>query len=70
MAQLYQLEKDQTGLDASAHSVDRSSWRADWSEVKGRMELGKNCVYNQNQECFLGLQVIAGDFSLASLTNG
>jgi hypothetical protein len=67
MAQLYQLEKDQTGLDASAHSVDRSSWRADWSEVKGRMEPGQNCVYNQTRECFLGLQVIAGDFSLASL---
>jgi hypothetical protein len=31
------------------------------------MEPGQNCVYNQTRECFLGLQVIAGDFSLASL---
>ncbi|MGA2048766.1 MAG: PilZ domain-containing protein [Terracidiphilus sp.] len=67
MAQLHQLEKQQTGLDASMRSVDRSSWRTDWPEVKGRIEPGQICAYNQTRESFLGLQVIAGDFSLASL---
>jgi hypothetical protein len=31
------------------------------------MEPGQNCAYNQTRECILGLQVVAGDFSLASL---
>jgi hypothetical protein len=30
------------------------------------MEPGQSCAYNQTRECFLGLHVVAGDFSLAS----
>jgi hypothetical protein len=67
MPQLHQREKDQTGLDASVRSVDRSSWRADWPVMKGRIEPGQICAYNHTRECFLGLQVVVGDFSLASL---
>jgi uncharacterized protein len=31
------------------------------------MEPGQNCAYNQTRECILGLKVVVGDFSLASL---
>jgi hypothetical protein len=31
------------------------------------MEQGQNCAYNQTRECFLGMEVVAGDFSSASL---
>jgi hypothetical protein len=31
------------------------------------MEQTQNCAYNQTRECFLGLEVVAGDFSTASL---
>lgn len=36
------------------------------SELKGQMEPGQSCAYNQTRECFLGLHVVAGDFSLPS----
>ena len=36
------------------------------SELKGQMEPGQSCAYNQTRECFLGLHVVAGDFSVPS----
>jgi hypothetical protein len=39
------------------------------SKIAGRTEPGQNCALNQTRECFLGLHVVAGDFSLASLTD-
>ncbi len=39
----------------------------DLRSVKGQMEPGQNCAYNKTRECILGLQVIAGEFSPASL---
>jgi hypothetical protein len=39
------------------------------SKIAGRTEPGQNCALNQSRECFLGLHVVAGDFSLASLTD-
>lgn len=37
------------------------------SEAEGSMELQKHLAYNQTNECFLGLDVVAADFSTASL---
>ncbi|MDR3773354.1 MAG: hypothetical protein P4L26_08405 [Terracidiphilus sp.] len=39
----------------------------EWSKVKGELEPGQHCAYNKTRECFLGQQVIAGEFSPASL---
>ncbi len=36
------------------------------SQLKGQMEPGQSCAYNQTRECFLGLHVVAGEFSLPS----
>jgi hypothetical protein len=33
------------------------------------MEQRQNCAYNQTRECFLGLEIVAGDFSSASLVD-
>lgn len=33
------------------------------------MEQRQNCAYNQTRECFLGLEIVAGDFSAASLVD-
>jgi hypothetical protein len=38
----------------------------EFSQLKGQMEPGQSCAYNQTRECFLGLRVVAGDFSLPS----
>ena len=54
-------------LGVKAPSVDRSRLRIEWSRVKDRMEPGQNCAYNQTRDCFLGLQVVSGDFTVASL---
>ena len=53
--------------------MGRSSLSANWpanspanlAAVQG--EPGQSCAYNQTRECVLGLQIIVGDFSLASL---
>jgi hypothetical protein len=39
------------------------------SKIAGQAEPGQNCALNQSRECFLGLHVVAGDFSLSSLTD-
>jgi hypothetical protein len=39
----------------------------EFSQLKGQMEPGQSCAYNQTRECFLGLHVVAGDLSGASL---
>lgn len=39
----------------------------DLTRLNGQMEPEKNCAYNRTREAFLGLQVVAGDFSLPSL---
>jgi hypothetical protein len=67
MARPCQLEMKRTARSVTAPPEDRSRLRIDWSRLKGQMEPGQNCAYNQTRECFLGLQVIAGDFSLPSL---
>jgi uncharacterized protein len=46
---------------------DRSHTPMEMSTLEGAMEPGQNCAYNQTRECILGLQVVSGDFSLASL---
>lgn len=46
---------------------DRTHLPIELSTVGGAMEPGQNCAYNQTRECILGLQVVVGDFSLASL---
>ena len=35
-------------------------------KLKGQMEAGQSCAYNQTRECFLGLRVVAGDVAGAS----
>jgi len=67
MATSSQLGMKNIGRSATAPSEVRSRLRIDWSRVKGQMEPGQNCAYNQTRECFLGLQVIKGDFTVPSL---
>jgi hypothetical protein len=45
---------------------DRSPLLIELSKAKAQMEPGQICAFNQTRECFLGMFVIAGDFSLAS----
>jgi uncharacterized protein len=40
--------------------------RMDFAQVKGHTEPGEVCAYNQTRECFLGLHVVSGDFTIAS----
>ena len=40
----------------------------DLSRAKSEMEPGQNSAYNKTRDCFLALQVVAGDFSPAILT--
>lgn len=67
MAQPCQLGMKRTGQSANALSEDRSRLRIDWLKVKDQMQPGQNCAYNQTRECFLGLQVTKGDFTVPSL---
>jgi len=36
------------------------------SKVKGQFDPEKDCAYNESRQCFLGLQVVSGDFTPAS----
>src|SRR5580658_8312882 len=45
----------------------RASLPANLPPVQGELEPGQSCAYNQTRECVLGLQVVVGDLSLASL---
>jgi hypothetical protein len=45
---------------------DRSPLLIELSKAKAQMEPGQICAFNQTRECFLGMFLIAGDFSLAS----
>lgn len=44
----------------------RSQLTAELTKVQGGAEPGQICAYNQTRECFLGVHVVAGDFTLAS----
>jgi hypothetical protein len=41
----------------------------EFAKMKGQTEPGQLCAYNQTRECFLGLRVVSGDFSAASLND-
>jgi hypothetical protein len=41
----------------------------DLSSVKGQIEEGENCAYNETKECFLGLHVATGDFPAVNRKN-
>jgi hypothetical protein len=45
----------------------RSRLPMELAKIKGQTEPGQLCAYNQTRECFLGLRVVSGDFSAASL---
>jgi hypothetical protein len=51
-----------------APSEERSPVQAELSRAKAKMEAGQICAYNQTRECFIGMNVEAGDFSLPSLS--
>ncbi len=56
-------------LSTSGRSVppdDRSPLLIELSKARALMEPGQLCAFNQTRECFLGMFVIAGDFSFAS----
>jgi len=56
-------------LSAPGRSVPadvRSPLQLELEKAKAQMEPGQICALNQTRECFLGMFVIAGDFSLAS----
>jgi uncharacterized protein len=52
-----------------ASSEGRSRVPIEFSRVRGQIEPGQICVYNQNRECFLGMHVVSGDFTAASFTH-
>src|ERR1700723_1120502 len=61
----------QGGLKLSVSDVGRPSegrirLRAELAKVAGHMEPGHNCAYNPPRDCFLGIHVVAGDFTQAS----
>jgi hypothetical protein len=39
------------------------------AKAKGRAEPGQICAFNQNRECYVGMQMVAGDFPLSGLKN-
>jgi hypothetical protein len=53
-----------TGRSVSAEN--RSPLQLELEKAKAQMEPGQICAFNQTRECFLGMFVIAGDFSFAS----
>ena len=53
--------------DVSRPSEGRIRLRAELAKVAGHIEPGHNCAYNQTRDCFLGMRVVAGDFTPASL---
>jgi hypothetical protein len=52
--------------DVSRPSEGRIRLRAELAKVAGHIEPGHNCAYNQTRDCFLGMHVVAGDFTPAS----
>lgn len=52
--------------DVSRPSEGRIRLRAELAKVAGHMDPGHNCAYNQTRDCFLGIHVVAGDFTPAS----
>jgi hypothetical protein len=52
-----------------APSDGRSRLPMELAKMKGQTEPGQLCAYNQTRECFLGLRVVSGDFSAASLND-
>jgi len=63
MAQPWRNPEDPTipGRSVPSRSV------TELSRVRGQMEPGKNCACNQTRGCFIGLHVVAGELTLASL---
>lgn len=66
MAQPCRNPVDSNNAVRSVPSPPRSRSPMDLSRVRGQVEPGQTCAYNQSRECFLGLNVVAGDFSPAS----
>ena len=61
----------QGGLKLSVSDVVRPSegrirLRTELAKVAGHTEPGHNCAYNHTRDCFLGMHVVAGDFTQAS----
>ena len=54
-------------IDWPARRTDEDTVETEQGTRGVEMESRAHCAYNQTRECFLGLQVIAGDFSLPSL---
>jgi uncharacterized protein len=52
--------------DVGRPSEGRIRLRTELAKVAGRMEPGHNCAYNHTRDCFLGMHVVAGDFTQAS----
>jgi hypothetical protein len=52
--------------DVSRPSEGRIRLRAELAKVAGHLEPGHNCAYNHTRDCFLGMHVVAGDFTQAS----
>src|SRR6202034_150744 len=49
--------------DVSRPSEGRIRLRAELAKVAGHREPSHNCAYNQTRDCFLGIHVVAGDFT-------
>ena len=52
--------------DVTRPSEGRIRLRAELAKVAGHMEPGHSCAYNHTRGCFLGMHVVAGDFTQAS----
>src|ERR1700679_3561774 len=61
--------RNPSSLPIAGRSVpanDSSPLQLELEKAKAQMEPGQICAFNQTRQCFLGMFVIAGDFSLAS----
>jgi hypothetical protein len=66
MAQPWRRPESLSTPGRSVPADDRSPLQLELAKAKAQMEPGQICAFNQTRECFLGMFVIAGDFSLAS----
>lgn len=67
MAHPWRNPADQPTFGRSVPSDGGSRSATELSRVRGQMEPGKNCAYNDTRGCFMGLHVVAGEFSPPSL---
>ncbi|MGO9936212.1 MAG: PilZ domain-containing protein, partial [Terracidiphilus sp.] len=66
MAQSWRIPASLSTPGRSVPPDDRSPLLIELSKARALMEPGQICAFNQTRECFLGMFVIAGDFSIAS----